>query len=261
MRAAGLEIRTFPHLDVEGLQMLTEGYAGPPAIVATDGVYGISGEVAPLAQLAAIADRIGAEFFVDDAHGVGVMGASGRGSLEFAGLASSRATVLGSMSKAMGAAGGFLAGRHEIVEACRRSPEASGSAIPPAAIAAAALAGLRIIRTDPGPRARMEASAVRMRAALARCDIGLADVRHPILGMLLEDEQEARALDAHFRAAGLWIPYFKYASEPRQNLLGRFEDSLTSWRRPLAGHPAARPGPGRRPEHNLSGGGSGPRRS
>jgi 7-keto-8-aminopelargonate synthetase-like enzyme len=219
MRAAGLEIRTFRHLDVADLRRVTAGYAGPPAIVASDGVYGISGEVAPVKDLAEVAERIGAELFIDDAHGVGVLGRRGRGSTELAGVSPERATILGSMSKAMGASGGFLAGRREIVDACRRGPEVSGSTPLPAPLVGAALAALGIIRTDPEPRRRMEENGARMRAALRGQGIALADDRHPILGMLLADEAHARALEGRFRAHGLWIPYFKYASEPRSNLL------------------------------------------
>ena len=127
--------------------------------------------------------------------------------------------MLGSMSKAMGTNGGFLAGRKELVDLFRRSPEASGSTIPPPPVAGAALAALKIIRTDPGPRRRMEANAVFMRRTLAGAGIALVDTRHPILGMLLADEAEAVALDKHCYGRGLWIPYFKYASEPRHNLL------------------------------------------
>lgn len=219
MRAAGFEIRTFRHLDVEDLRRVTADYVGPPAIVATDGVFGISGEVADVAALAAVARRIGAELFVDDAHGVGVLGARGRGAAELAGLQPGDATVLGSMSKAMGANGGFLAGRRELVEPFKHSPEASGSSIPPPPIAGAALAALKIICNDPAPRRRMESNAVHMRQILSAAGIVLADSRHPILGMLLRNEVEAAALDRHFGQHGLWIPYFKYASEPRQNLL------------------------------------------
>ncbi len=219
MRAAGLQVREFRHLDAADLRRQAAGYSGPPAIVATDGVYGISGEVAPLAELAEVADRIGAELFVDDAHGVGVLGERGSGLAEQAGLSLDRCTVLGSMSKAMGANGGYLAGRKELVERFRRSPEASGSAIPPPPIAGAALAALHVIRTDPGPRRRMEANAAFMRKTLADAGIGVVCDRHPILAMLLADEAEAVALDRHFRERGLWIPYFKYASEPRENLL------------------------------------------
>ncbi|MFQ6047791.1 MAG: aminotransferase class I/II-fold pyridoxal phosphate-dependent enzyme, partial [Phycisphaerae bacterium] len=105
MRAEGLTIRTFKHLDVEDLQRQLANHDGSPAIIATDGIYSIGGEVAPLAELAALADSIGAELFIDDAHGVAAVGASGRGSAELAGLQPHQATILGSMSKAMGCAG------------------------------------------------------------------------------------------------------------------------------------------------------------
>lgn len=219
MRAAGLEIRTFRHLDVADLRRQLAGFSGGGAIVATDGVYGISGEVAPLADIVAAARTIRAEIFVDDAHGVGAIGATGRGVCEFAGVCGPDITVLGSMSKAMGANGGFLAGRTELVDAFRHSPEASGSAIPPPPVAGAALAALELIRTQPDLLARAHAHAVRMRAILADHGIGVVAKDHPIVAMLLADEFEAAALDKHFLTHGLRVPYFKYASEPRENLL------------------------------------------
>lgn len=243
MRAAGLEIRTFRHLDVGHLRQITDGYSGPPAIVATDGVYGISGEVAPVAELAAVARRIGAELFVDDAHGVGVLGTKGRGAMESAGLASGEATVLGSLSKALGSSGGFFAGRHELVEVFRRSPESSGSTAMPPPLAGAALAALHLIRSDPEPRRRMESNAEFLRKVLISQGIELADTRHPILGMLLADEAGARSLETCLLRVGLWVPYFKYASEPRPNLLraaaravytaehlAKFESAIGTWR-------------------------------
>ena len=219
MRAAGLEVRPFRHLDVDDLRQQTAGYAGPPAIVATDGVYGISGEVAPLAEFARVADRIRAEFFVDDAHGFGAFGATGRGSVEFCGLDPTRVTILGSMSKAMGVNGGFLAGRKDLVDSFRRSPEASGSSIPPPPIAAAAVVALDLIRTQPSLLTTAHANAVRMRRLLAEAGIAVVCDKHPIVAMLLADEHEAAALSKHFLSCGVTIPYFKYASEPRHNLL------------------------------------------
>jgi 7-keto-8-aminopelargonate synthetase-like enzyme len=220
MRGANLEFRTFRHLDVADLRRQLAAHKGPPPIVATDGVYGISGEVAPLAELAAVARAAGAEVFVDDAHGVAALGRTGRGSTELEGLAPAPdITVLGSMSKAMGANGGFLAGRRELVEKFRHSAAASGSAIPPPPIAAACLESLRILRTEPGLRGRMEASAKRLRAALSRRGIGIVCDRTPILGMVFRDEFEAARAAEHFLKHGLRIPYFKYASEPRENLL------------------------------------------
>jgi 7-keto-8-aminopelargonate synthetase-like enzyme len=219
MRAAGLEIRRFRHLDAADLERQTADYSGPPAIVATDGVYGISGEVAPLAELTQVAQRISAEFFVDDAHGVGAFGTTGRGTIEFCGVDATRVTLLGSMSKAMGASGGFLAGRKDLVEAFRRSPEASGSSIPPPCIAAAVVAALDLIRQQPALLATVHANAARMRALLAEAGIGTVCDKHPIVAMLLADEREAAALASHFLSCGIRVPYFQYASEPRHNLL------------------------------------------
>lgn len=219
MRAAGLEVRRFRHLDADDLRRQTAGYSGPPAIVATDGVYGISGEVAPLADFVRIAQQIGAEFFVDDAHGFGAFGATGRGSVEFCGIDPTKVTILGSMSKAMGVNGGFLAGQKDMVESFRRSPEASGSSLPPPPIAAAAVAALDLIRTQPGLLAAVHANAARMRQILAGTGVQVVCDKHPIVAMLLADEHEAAALSRHFLSCGVKIPYFKYASEPRHNLL------------------------------------------
>jgi len=220
MRGADLEFRTFRHLDAGDLARELAAHRGPPPVVATDGVYGISGELAPLAELAAAARASGAELFIDDAHGVGALGASGRGATELCGLASAPdVTILGSMSKALGANGGFLAGRRELVEKFRRSAIASGSAIPPPPIAAACLAALEIIRAEPELRAKMEAHARRMRAALAGRGIAVVTDRTPIVAMVFKDEFEAAAAARHFLKYELVIPYFKYASEPRENLL------------------------------------------
>ena len=116
MRAAGFDIRTFKHLDAADCRAQTSTHEGPPPVVATDGVYGISGEVAPLAELGETARGCGAEYFIDDAHGVFALGRTGRGAAEVCGVSPGEATVLGSMSKALGTNGGFIAGlpRHPI---------------------------------------------------------------------------------------------------------------------------------------------------
>ncbi len=219
MRAAGAEVRTFKHLDAADCRRLIEEHEGDPPVVVTDGVYGISGEVAPLAEICDAARAAGAELFVDDAHGVCALGKSGRGAAQVCGLAPADATVLGSMSKAMGCSGGFLVGRRELVEAFRVSPGPTGSSIPPAPIAAACSEALRIIRAEPELRERMWANAIRMRAALAARGIGVVGEDTPIVAMNFADEFEAARAAGHFLERGLRIPYFKYASEPRENML------------------------------------------
>jgi 8-amino-7-oxononanoate synthase len=219
MRAAGLEIRKFRHLDIEDLKFQIEGYQGPPPIIATDGVYGISGEIAPLREFAGLAQAHGAELFIDDAHGVFALGETGRGTAEYLGLIRNSAVILGSMSKAMGCNGGFLAGKKKLVEKFRHSPAASGSAIPPPPIAAACLKSLEIIKEEPERREAMWQCTRRMKTILSENGIVLVSDQSPIMGMQLKDEFEAARLSAHLLGFGLRIPYFKYASEPRENLL------------------------------------------
>lgn len=244
MRASDFEVRTFKHLDAADCRAQTSTHKGPPPVVATDGVYGISGEVAPLAELGEAARECAAEYFIDDAHGVFALGETGRGAAEVCGVSPGEAIILGSMGKALGTGGGFLVGRRELIEALRRSPAPSGSAIPPAPMAAASLAALRIVREEPERRERMWKNAKRMRAALASQGIGIATDRTPIVAMVFRDEFEAAAASGHFLARGLRIPYFKYASEPRHNLLRgaarachteehlqRFEEAVATLRR------------------------------
>ncbi|MCK5528117.1 MAG: pyridoxal phosphate-dependent aminotransferase family protein [Kiritimatiellae bacterium] len=244
MRAAGFDVRKFKHLDVEDLRRQLEAYDGPPPIIATDGVYGISGEIAPLAELSALAKEYSAELFVDDAHGVVVLGDSGKGACELAGVSPDDVTLLGSMSKAMGCNGGFICGKKELVEKFRRSVPASGSAIPPSLIAAACLEALYLIQEEPERRQKCHDIAERMRGDLEKCGIGVVCKDSPIIAMCLDDGKQASELSEHFLAHKILIPYFTYASEPRQNLLRavarscyteeemqRFSDALESWQK------------------------------
>lgn len=244
MRAAGLEVRTFRHLDCDNLRRQLADHRGGRAIVASDSVFGISGELADLAELQRIAREHDAELLIDEAHSIFGMGASGRGAMEACGIGfDERTTLIGSMSKALGVNGGFLIAREELAAKFRRSAPASGSSMPPVPIAAACVEGLRIVREEPELRARLNANAAHMRRALADAGISVVCERTPIVAMALADEHEAAELSRHFLAHGLRIPYFKYASEPRENLLravaracysneelARFSEAVRSWR-------------------------------
>jgi len=222
MHAAGLEIRTFAHLDAGDLRRLLAEYRPAkdgPAVVATDSVYGISGELAPLREIADAARDAGAELFIDDAHGVFALGESGRGAWEQCGLGPDEATVLGSMSKALGVVGGFFIGRAGIVGQFKRGPFACGSSPLPPPVAAACGAAIGIVRAEPERRERMWAHARRMRQVLEAHGIRVVSDRSPVVAMLLRDEHEAAELAAYFESRGLVIRYAKYPSEPRHNLL------------------------------------------
>jgi 7-keto-8-aminopelargonate synthetase-like enzyme len=219
MRATGFDIRTFEHLDASDCAAHLKDHTGTPPVVATDGVYGISGEVAPLAELSRAARSAGAELLIDDAHGVFALGDNGGGSSELCGIDPGEATIIGSMSKALGCSGGFLAGRRELVEQFRRAQGPSGSAIPPAPIAAACLEALRILQKEPQLREKMWSNAKRMKQVLQNRGINVVADGTPIVAMRFADEFEAAAAAEHLAELGLRMPYFKYASEPRENML------------------------------------------
>lgn len=217
MRAAGFDIRTFRHLDASDLDRQLAAYAGPPPVVCTDGIYGISGEIAPIRDVANLAKRVEALLLVDDAHGVFAMGPTGRGTCEAAGLNPNEVIVLGSMSKALGAHGGFFVGPKAIIEKLQRG--SAGSSPSPFTSVAACLEAIRILRAEPGLRARMQANAARMKKTLGAHGVKVVAEQTPILAMILKDAPEAMRLAEHFESLGLVIRYSDYPSEPRKNLL------------------------------------------
>jgi 7-keto-8-aminopelargonate synthetase-like enzyme len=219
MHAAGLSIHTYKHLDAHDLGRQIAKYRGERPIIATDGVFGISGEIAPLPDLYEIGDSYSAELFVDDAHGVGVLGPQGRGILEYWNVPKKSMILLGSMSKAMGVNGGFLVGTKELISRFKYSPAVSGSAVPPFPQAAACLEAIRIVRKEPGLREKMQQNADSMRKALHEQGIRIVSDQTPIIAMVFQDEYQAVRASKHFEGNGIRIPYFKYISEPRQNIL------------------------------------------
>lgn len=219
MTTAGMKVITYRHLDTNHLKQLLQSHKGKKPIVATDGVWGISGDIPPLKEISNIAKEFKAELFIDDAHGVFALGKTGRGAAEHCGLLPEDATILGSMSKALGCSGGFLVGRAELVDRFRRNDTTSGSTTSSVPTVAASLKSLEIIRSDPERRKKLFQVADKMREILLRRNIKTADQNSMIIGMCLKDEFEASKLSDHLAKYNVMVPYFKYASEPRHNLL------------------------------------------
>jgi 7-keto-8-aminopelargonate synthetase-like enzyme len=224
MRGAGLRIRPYRHLDSAELRKRLARHTRKPPLVVTDGLFGISGEVAPLGDILGIAAAFGVPVFVDDAHGVFAVGATGRGTTELTvadGSAASVAVLLmGSMSQALGVYGGFVTGDRRWIDKIRRAVNYVGSTPPPFPIVAACLEALRIIRTEPERRTAMNGVAARMRTIVARLGISLlSDPRVPVVTLVLESADEARFCADELNRRGLVVKYIDYPSEPRKNLL------------------------------------------
>jgi 8-amino-7-oxononanoate synthase len=160
------EVKRFRHNDVRDLERVL---AGVPAragkLIVVDGLYSMEGDVAPLPDIARLAREYSARILVDDAHGLGVMGARGAGACELLGVEDQVDLVMGTFSKSFASLGGFIAGPKAVMDYLRHHARAlifSASMTPPSA--AAALAALEIIEAEPQLRERLRQIALRMRA-------------------------------------------------------------------------------------------------
>ncbi|MFZ0869511.1 MAG: 8-amino-7-oxononanoate synthase, partial [Rhodanobacter sp.] len=163
---SGAELKRYPHADVDAAarQLAARGEAA--ALLATDGVFSMDGDVAPLRELAALCRREHATLMVDDAHGLGVLGENGAGSVRAAGLGQREVPVLmATLGKALGCAGAFVAGPAALIEGLMQfaRPYIYTTAMPPA-LAAAALTAVQLAQTDSWRRDKLTALIDRFRA-------------------------------------------------------------------------------------------------
>jgi 8-amino-7-oxononanoate synthase len=149
------KLRPFRHNRLDKLEKMLERADddGGGVLVAVDGVFSMEGDIAPLGEICALCERHGARLMVDEAHGAGVLGAHGAGTAELLGVADRVDLRVGTFSKSLASCGGFLAGPHDVIEYLRISSRSflfTASGVP--AAVGAALAALRVLRSDEGPR-------------------------------------------------------------------------------------------------------------
>lgn len=214
--ASGARFSRYPHADARALDSRLERRAPGAAMVVTDGVFSMDGDVAPLRDLARACRTRGAWLFVDDAHGLGVLGERGRGSIEAAALGPDDVPVLmGTLGKAFGTFGAFVAGSHELVETLLQKARTYiyTTALPPA-VAAATRASLRLVEGESWRRAKVLDHAARFRREAAGLGLRLLDSRTPIQPVVLGSESDALAASEALRAQGLWVPAIRPPTVP-----------------------------------------------
>ncbi|HEY2216265.1 MAG TPA: aminotransferase class I/II-fold pyridoxal phosphate-dependent enzyme, partial [Solirubrobacteraceae bacterium] len=173
------KLRPFRHNRLDKLEKMLQRAQddGGGVLVVVDGVFSMEGDVAPLNEICDLCERYGARLMVDEAHGAGVLGASGAGTAELLGVADRVDLRMGTFSKSLASCGGFVAGSHEVIEYLRLYSRAflfTASAVP--AAVGAALAALRVLRSEDGPPllARVLENARRLRDGLE--ELGFAVV-------------------------------------------------------------------------------------
>ena len=208
------ELVRYAHADVAALTARLAASKATRKLIATDAVFSMDGDLAPLPALLELAEAHDAWLVVDDAHGFGVLG-SGRGSLAHFGLASERIVYMGTLGKAAGVAGAFVAAHPAVIETIvqRARPYVYTTAAP-ALLACALRASLDAIRRDDGRRARLERSIARLRAGLAGLPWRLLPSATPIQALIVGDNQSALALSQALWERRILVPAIRPPTVP-----------------------------------------------
>jgi 8-amino-7-oxononanoate synthase len=201
----------YPHCDVGALARLLAETKARRRLVITDAVFGMDGDAAPLAAIAELCERHGAMLYVDEAHATGILGPTGAGWAEAEGVTGRVDALMGTLGKALGSFGAFVAGSARLTDwlTSRARTFIFTTALPPAACGAA-LAALDIVATEPERRIHLDALARRMRAGLAALGFDMARVVAPIFPVVLGDEATALETSRRLRDRG----YFARAIRP-----------------------------------------------
>lgn len=205
-RLSSAELLKFKHNDLADLERLLDKNSMRPTLVATDGVFSMDGDLAPLSELAALCTHYGAMLVVDDAHGTGVYGQDGAGTPDHLGVQDKIPVVVATLSKSLAAMGGAVLASHEVIETLRvfGSGYRFTSALPTEQ-AMAVIAALDIIENDSGPRDRLWRNVKIFRKGLS--DLGLAPIGiGPIVALLAGDARTAKAAENSLFDHGYWCP-------------------------------------------------------
>ena len=216
-RLSRASVSVFPHGDLVALDdALARAARGHRRVLlAIDGVYSMDGDVAPVAEMVALAKRHGALVLLDDAHGTGTLGARGRGSAELCGVNDGIDVLLGTLGKGLGSYGAFVVGTHalrELLVNVARSFIFSCALAPPQV--AAAHAALELVQREPWRRERLQTNAARLRERLAACDIDTRPSTTHIVPVVIGENEATMAICERLLERGFYAQGIRHPSVP-----------------------------------------------
>ena len=208
--------RVYRHCDVAHLKTLLAGSAGfQRRLIITDGVFSMDGDIAPLPDICEVAAQHDATVLVDDAHGFGVLGEDGGGTVAHFGLQNSGIIQMGTLSKAVGGLGGYIAGSRALIELLinRARSFIFTTGLPPATLSAAT-AALNVIRSSPELRHRLRSHAKRLKTALVKLGFDLLPSETQILPVVLGSPQRAVQVAEGLFSEGVFAPAIRPPAVP-----------------------------------------------
>ena len=201
------DVRKFKHNDAADLRrQLRNDHESRGRLVVVDGVFSMEGDVAPLPEIVAVAREFAAGVMVDDAHGIGVMGPTGRGTAEHFGLERDVDLIMGTFSKSMASVGGFIAGNARVIEYIKhRARTLIFSAAPPPASAAAALATVDIMEREPERRQRLWDNTRYFLAGLRELGFDTGETRSPVVPIVVGEDLTALRMVKRLEEEGVFV--------------------------------------------------------
>ncbi|MCG6895941.1 MAG: 8-amino-7-oxononanoate synthase [Thiocapsa sp.] len=207
-------LRRYPHADGAELERLSAGQRFQ--LIATDAVFSMDGDLAPLPALAAVAKRSGAWLMVDDAHGLGVLGHQGRGTLDHFGLGAQQVPILmGTLGKAFGTFGAFVAGSDDLVETLiQRARSYVYTTATPPALAEATRVSLALARRDDWRRVHLQSLINRFRKGANQLRLPLSHSQTPIQPVIAGSSRQAVAWATALQAQGILVSAIRPPTVP-----------------------------------------------
>lgn len=215
IRMSRAERRTFRHCDPNHLESLLRKSTATTKIIVTDGVFSQDGDIAPLPEFLELARRHDAVLYVDDAHGTGVLGATGAGICEHFGIHDERLMLMGTLSKAYGSIGGFLASESYVTDMLRMTSAAYGftSTLPPSQAVAVSEA-IDMVTDEPERRRALWDNQRYFVSRMAELDYTLVSTSTPIVPVLLGSNELAERFSRVLRAERIHVDAVKFPAVP-----------------------------------------------
>jgi len=215
-RISRAETKIYRHKDMRQLEEILRNARGNRRrLIVTDSVFSMDGDIAPLPEITALAEAYDALVMVDDAHATGVLGSRGAGAADYFRLEDRIPVQMGTLSKALGTFGAFVAGRHELIDYLRNKARSFifSTALPPAAIGAA-MAALKLVENNPAIRKKLWENAGYLRTGLEGLGYRILSGESQIIPVLIGDDQKTVQMAGKLLDRGVFAPGIRPPTVP-----------------------------------------------
>lgn len=215
-RLSRAETRIYRHKDTEQLkEILRQARGHRRRLIVTDSVFSMDGDIAPLPEITALAEEYGAMVMVDDAHATGVLGVRGAGAADYFRLEGKIPVQMGTLSKALGSFGAFVAGSRELIDFLTNRARSFifSTALPPAVIGAA-MAAIKLVENNPEIRQKLWDNARYLRAGLEKMGYRVLSGESPIIPVLIGDDRKTVQMAGSLRGKGVFAPGIRPPTVP-----------------------------------------------